>query len=66
VKARILLVPARSDTIFPPAPSQRAAERCRARGGVAGVAVIEGDGGHLDGVFSVAKRGEAIRAFPAR
>ena len=24
---------------------------------------IEGDGGHLDGIFSIAKAGEAIRKF---
>jgi hypothetical protein len=46
--------------------SQRAAERYRAQGGVAEVVVIEGDGGHLDGVLNVAKQAEAIRAFLAR
>ena len=66
MKARILFVPSRSDLVFPPELSQRAAERYRAQGGVAEVAVIEGDGGHLDGVFNVAKQGEAIRAFLAR
>ncbi|HEY6006013.1 MAG TPA: homoserine O-acetyltransferase [Anaeromyxobacter sp.] len=66
MKARILFVPSRSDMIFPPELSQRAAERYRAQGGVAEVAVIDGDGGHLDGVFNVAKQGEAIRAFLAR
>lgn len=66
MKARILFVPARTDMIFPPELSERAAERYRAQGGVAEVAVIEGDGGHLDGVFNVAKQGEAIRAFLSR
>jgi len=66
VKAKILFVPARSDLVFPPELSQRAADRYRAQGGVAEVAVIDGDGGHLDGVFNVAKQGEAIRAFLAR
>jgi hypothetical protein len=32
----------------------------------AAVAIIEGDGGHLEGVLNVAKQGEAIRAFLAR
>jgi hypothetical protein len=41
----------------------RAAERFKAQGGSADVAVIDGDGGHLDGVLNVAKQGEAIRAF---
>jgi len=66
MKARILFVPAASDTIFPPELSRRAAERYRAQGGSAEVVVIEGDGGHLEGVFNVAKQGEAIRAFLAK
>ena len=66
MKAKILFVPAASDLIFPPELSRRAAERYRAQGGVAEVVVIEGDGGHLDGVLNVAKQGEAIRAFLAK
>jgi len=66
IKAKILFVPASSDNVFPPDMSKRAAEKYRAQGGIAEVAVIEGDGGHLDGVFNVAKQGEAIRAFLAR
>jgi homoserine O-acetyltransferase len=66
IKAKILFVPAASDLVFPPELSKRAAERYRAQGGIAEIAVIDGDGGHLDGVFSVAKQGEAIRAFLAR
>jgi len=63
IKAKILFVPAASDLIFPPELSLRAAERFKAQGGTAEVAIIEGDGGHLDGVLNVAKQGEAIRAF---
>ena len=63
MKARILFVPAKTDMIFPPALSERAAARYRAQGGVAEVVVIDADGGHNDGVFEVAKQGEAIRAF---
>jgi hypothetical protein len=33
------------------------------RPGTAEGAIIEGNGGHLDGVLNVAKQGEAIRAF---
>jgi homoserine O-acetyltransferase len=66
MKARILFVPARSDMIFPVELSERAAARYRAQGGVAEVAVIEGDGGHLDGVLAVAKQGDAIKAFLAK
>ncbi|MEO8755095.1 MAG: homoserine O-acetyltransferase [Casimicrobiaceae bacterium] len=66
IKAKILFVPAATDEIFPPELSKRAAERYKAQGGVAEVAIIDGDGGHLDGVFNVAKQGEAIRAFLAK
>ena len=66
IKAKILFVPAKSDLIFPPELSQRAAERYRAQGGIAEVAVIDGDGGHLEGVLNVAKQGDAIRAFLAK
>jgi homoserine O-acetyltransferase len=66
MKAKILFVPASSDLVFPPELAKRAAERYRAQGGVAEVVVIDGDGGHLDGVLNVAKQGEAIRAFLSR
>ena len=66
MKAKILFVPSASDMIFPPELSRRAAERYRAQGGIAEVVVLDGDGGHLEGVFNVAKQGEAIRAFLAQ
>ena len=66
MKARILFMPARSDLVFPPVLSERAAARYRAQGGVADVVVIEGEGGHLDGLLNIAPQGEAIRAFLAR
>ena len=66
IRARILFVPASSDLVFPPEFAQKAAEKFRAQGGYAEVFVIEGDGGHLDGVLNVAKAGEAIRSFMAR
>jgi homoserine O-acetyltransferase/O-succinyltransferase len=66
IRAKILFVPAKSDLIFPPDLSQRAADRYRAQGGAAEVAIIDGDGGHLEGISNVAKQGDAIRAFLAR
>ena len=63
IRAKILFVPASSDLVFPPELAKKAAERYRAQGGTAEVFVIEGDGGHLDGLLAVAKAGEAIRAF---
>jgi homoserine O-acetyltransferase len=66
MKAKLLLVPASSDLVFPPELAKRAAERYRAQGGVAEVFVIDGDGGHLDGLLAISKAGEAIRAFLAK
>ncbi len=66
MKAKLLLVPASSDLVFPPELAKRAAERYRTQGGVAEVFVIDGDGGHLDGLLAISKAGEAIRAFLAK
>ena len=63
IKARILFVPAATDLVFPPQFALAAAGRFRAGGGVAQVFVIESDGGHLDGVFNIARAAEAIRGF---
>jgi homoserine O-acetyltransferase len=63
IKAKILFLPAASDVIFPPELSKRALERFKAQGGRAELFVIEGDGGHLDGVFAIAKAGDAIKRF---
>jgi len=56
-------VPAATDLVFPPQFALAAAGRFRAGGGVAQVFVIESDGGHLDGVFNIARTAEAIRGF---
>lgn len=63
IEARILFVPASSDLIFPPELSQRALARFRAQGGRGEIFVIQGDGGHLDGLFGIGQAAEAIRAF---
>jgi homoserine O-acetyltransferase len=63
IKAKILFVPASSDVIFPPELSKRASERFRAQGGRAELFVIEGDGGHLDGVLTIAKAADTIKRF---
>ena len=63
IKAKILFVPASSDLIFPPELSKRALERFQAQGGRADLFVIEGDGGHLDGVLEIAKAADAIKRF---
>jgi homoserine O-acetyltransferase len=63
IKAKILFVPAKSDLVFPPEMSRKAAERFKAMGKTADVFEIEGDGGHLDGVLAISKASDAIRGF---
>jgi homoserine O-acetyltransferase/O-succinyltransferase len=66
IKAKVLFVPAASDLVFPPEMSQKAAAKLRGLGKTAEVFVIEGDGGHLDGVLAIAKASDAIRGFMAK
>lgn len=63
IKAKILFVPASSDLIFPPSFSERALERFRAQGGRGQLFMIQGGGGHLDGVYQIGQAAEAIRRF---
>ena len=66
IKAKVLFVPAKSDLLLHPAYGLRAAEVLKMQGNTVEVAEIDGDGGHLDGVFLIGKVGEQIRAFLAR
>ena len=66
IKAKFLFIPAQSDLVFPPEVSQKAAAKLRGLGKSADVFVIEGDGGHLDGVLAVNKAADVIRAFLAK
>ena len=66
IKAKFLFIPAQSDLVVPPEMSQQAAAKLRGLGKSADVFVIEGDGGHLDGVLAIAKASEVIRAFLAK
>jgi homoserine O-acetyltransferase len=63
MKARILFLPAKSDLVFPPEFSRKAAERYRALGKSAEVFEIDGDGGHLDGLLAAVKAANVIRTF---
>ncbi len=63
IKAKVLFVPARTDLIFPPELSRRAMERLRAQGNHVELFEIDGTSGHLDGIFSIGKAADAIRAF---
>jgi homoserine O-acetyltransferase len=63
IKAKVLFLPAKTDLIFPPELSRKWAERLRAQGNVVELYEIDGTSGHLDGLFSIAKVGDQIRAF---
>jgi homoserine O-acetyltransferase/O-succinyltransferase len=63
IKAKSLFIPAQSDLLLVPGYARRAVDILRKQGKSAELIVIEGDGGHLDGVFAVAKVGEDIRKF---
>jgi homoserine O-acetyltransferase len=66
IRAKFLFVPARTDLIFPPSMSEKAAATLRAQGNEATVFVIDGENGHYDGLFQITKADKAIRDFLAR
>lgn len=66
IKAKMLLLPAVGDHIFPPSQSQRVRDAMKAAGKSAEYAEIEGPNGHLNGVVHVAKQGEVLKAFLAK
>ena len=66
ITARMLLLPAVGDQVFPPENSRRLQAATKATGWVADYAEIEGPNGHLNGVIHIAKQGEALKAFLAK
>jgi homoserine O-acetyltransferase len=66
IKAKILFIPAHSDLLLFPDYSRKATEQLKAQGNVVETFEIQGDGGHLDGVFLIGQAAEAIRSFLAR
>lgn len=66
IKARVLAIPASSDRLLFPEYTTTMLDALKQHGVSTELFVIEGDGGHLDGVFNIAKAGEAIRAFLAK
>jgi homoserine O-acetyltransferase len=66
IKAKVLFLPAKSDLLFPPELSRRWADRLRAQGNGVEFYEIEGTSGHLDGLFSIAKVSDRIKAFLAK
>ncbi|MCD6043228.1 MAG: homoserine acetyltransferase, partial [Burkholderiales bacterium] len=63
IKAKLLFLPAKTDLIFPPELSRRWAEKLRAQGNHVEFYEIEGTSGHLDGLFSIGKVADRIKAF---
>jgi homoserine O-acetyltransferase len=63
IKAKVLFLPATTDMIFPPELSRKAADKLRAQGNHVELYEIEGTSGHLDGLFSIGKVADRIKAF---
>jgi homoserine O-acetyltransferase len=63
IKAKVLFLPSKTDLIFPPELSRRWAEKLKAQGNYVELYEIEGTSGHLDGLFSIGKVADQIRAF---
>lgn len=63
IQADVLFVPVRSDMIFPPELSVAAAKKLCEGGKKAGVFVIEGQGGHLDGILKISEASSVMSDF---
>jgi len=63
IRAKVLFLPAKTDLIFPPELSRKWADRLRAQGNHVELYEIEGTNGHLDGLFSIGKVADRIKAF---
>ncbi len=66
IKAKVLFLPAKTDLLFPPELARRWADKLRAQGNAVELYEIDGTSGHLDGIFSIAKVGDQIRAFMSK
>lgn len=65
IKAKILFVPSSSDLVFPPLLAMAALERFKAQGGRGELFLLQGPGGHLEGVLNIDKAAAAIGNFIA-
>jgi homoserine O-acetyltransferase/O-succinyltransferase len=63
IKAKVLFLPSKTDLIFPPELSRKWADKLRAQGNHVELYEIEGSSGHLDGLNSIGKVADPIRAF---
>lgn len=63
VRARVLLIPSRSDLLLHPDYARRAADRLLGQGVALDYFEIDEDGGHVDGLGAIARAGDVIRRF---
>jgi homoserine O-acetyltransferase len=62
-RAKFLMIPASSDLLMTPKMALRGADRLRKLGRDVQVHILEGDGGHLDGLNLIGQATDVIRAF---
>ncbi|MBI4968612.1 MAG: homoserine O-acetyltransferase [Rhodospirillales bacterium] len=63
IKAKVLLMPAKTDLIFFPDFSKRAAAKLKELGKTVDLVEIEGTLGHLDGLVAIPKVGDRLATF---
>jgi homoserine O-acetyltransferase/O-succinyltransferase len=63
IRAKVLSIVAKSDLLLYPDYARKMTSALKAQGNHVEEFEIDGDGGHLDGVFLIAKAGDVIRAF---
>jgi homoserine O-acetyltransferase len=63
IKAKALFLPAKGDLLLVPGYARKAADILKKQGKSAEVIELEGERGHLDGVFGIAQAGDALRRF---
>ena len=63
IRAKTLVVRARTDLLFPPAEAKAEVAKLKANGTPADYVEIDAPGGHLAGITDIAQAGDAIRAF---
>lgn len=63
IRAKTLVIQARTDLLFPPAEAKAEVAKLKANGTHAEYFEIDAPGGHLAGISDIAKAGDVIRAF---
>lgn len=66
IRAKTLVIQARTDLLFPPADAKAEVAKLKANGTQAEYFEIDAPGGHLAGITDIAKAGDVIRAFLAK